>query len=102
MLQGFSGGSGDKESTCNVGDLGSIPGSEKSPGGGHGNHSSILAWRIPMGRGVWWANSASQNMNTSHKNPANNIFYSKFLENKNYILFIFYLQYCSSQEIVNA
>ena len=19
------------------------------------NHSSILAWRIPMGRGVWWA-----------------------------------------------
>ena len=69
---------------------------------GVATHSSILAWRIPMGRGVWWANSASQNMTTSHKNPANNIFYSKFLENKNYILFIFYLQYCSSQEIVNA
>ena len=30
-----------------VGDAGSIPGSGRSPGGGHGNHSSILAWRIP-------------------------------------------------------
>ena len=26
-----------KESTCNTGDLGSIPGSGRSPGGGHGN-----------------------------------------------------------------
>ena len=25
----------------------SIPGLGRSPGGGHGNHSSILAWRIP-------------------------------------------------------
>ena len=28
-------------------DLGSIPGSGRSPGGGHATHSSILAWRIP-------------------------------------------------------
>ena len=34
---GFSGGSDGKESACNVGDLGSIPGLERSPGGGHGN-----------------------------------------------------------------
>ena len=27
--------------------MGSIPGSERSPGGWHGNLSSILAWRIP-------------------------------------------------------
>ena len=26
-----------KESACNVGDLGSIPGLGRSPGGGHGN-----------------------------------------------------------------
>ena len=32
-----SGGSDSKESTCNTGDLGSIPGMGKSPGGGHGN-----------------------------------------------------------------
>ena len=39
----------DKESACNAGDngdLGSIPRSERSPGGVNGN-SSILAWRIP-------------------------------------------------------
>ena len=30
-------GSDDKESACSVGDLGSIPGSGRSPGGGRGN-----------------------------------------------------------------
>ena len=44
---GFPGGSDGKESACNVGDLGSIPGLGRSPGGGHGN-SSILAWRMPQ------------------------------------------------------
>ena len=29
------------------GDTGLIPGLRKTPGGGNGNHSSILAWRIP-------------------------------------------------------
>ena len=28
---------GGKESACNAGDLSSIPGLERSPGGGHGN-----------------------------------------------------------------
>ena len=36
-----------KESVCNTGDLGSIPGSGRSPGKGMATHSSILAWRIP-------------------------------------------------------
>ena len=31
---GFPGGSAGKESTCNAGDLGSIPGLGRSPGGG--------------------------------------------------------------------
>ena len=31
------GGSDGKESTCNAGDLGLIPGLGRSPGGGHGN-----------------------------------------------------------------
>ena len=48
-------GSAGKVSACNVGDLGLIPGLGRSPGGGHGNHSSILAWRIPMDRGAWQA-----------------------------------------------
>ena len=43
----FSCGSDGKESACNAGDSGSISGSGKCPEGGHGNHFSILAWRIP-------------------------------------------------------
>ena len=34
---GFPGGSDSKESACSVGDLGSIPGLGRSPGGGYGN-----------------------------------------------------------------
>ena len=44
-----------KESTCNVGDLGSIPELGRSPGEGIATHSSILAWRILMDRVAWWA-----------------------------------------------
>ena len=34
---GFPGGSDGKESTCNAGDLGLIPGLRRPPGRGHGN-----------------------------------------------------------------
>ena len=46
VFKGFPGGAEVKASACNVGDMGSIPGSGRSPGEGNGN-SSILAWRIP-------------------------------------------------------
>ena len=36
MFLGLPGGSAGKESTCNVGDLGSIPGLGRSPGEGNG------------------------------------------------------------------
>ena len=36
-ILGFPGGSDHKESVCSVGDLGSIPGSGRSPGEGNGN-----------------------------------------------------------------
>ena len=51
----FSGGLDSKESACNVGDLVSILGLGRAPGGGHVTHASILVWRIPMDRGAWWA-----------------------------------------------
>ena len=35
-VKGFSGGSDGKESTCNAGDLSSVLGSGRSPGGGNG------------------------------------------------------------------
>ena len=44
--KGFPGGSSGKELTCNVGAVGSIPGSGRSLEGEMA-HSSILAWRIP-------------------------------------------------------
>ena len=42
---GFPGGSEVKNPPANVGDVGSIPGSGRSPG--EATHSSILASRIP-------------------------------------------------------
>ena len=42
-----------KESACNVGDLGSIPGLGGSPGGGHGNPLQYSCLENPMGRGTW-------------------------------------------------
>ena len=47
-----------KNSPANAGDVrdtDSIPGSGRSPEGGHATHSGILAWRIPMDRGAWRA-----------------------------------------------
>ena len=44
---GLPGSSDGKESVCNTGDPGSIPGLGKSPGARNGIHSNILAWRIP-------------------------------------------------------
>ena len=45
--EGFPGGSDDKESVCNGGDPGSVPGLGDLPEKGMATHSSILAWKIP-------------------------------------------------------
>ena len=46
----FPGGSDDKESTCNAGDLDSIPGLGRSPGGGHGNPLKYSCLENPRGQ----------------------------------------------------
>ena len=51
----FPGGSDGKESTCNTGDLGSVPGSGRSPAEGHGNPLQYSCLENPMDRGAWWA-----------------------------------------------
>ena len=53
--KGFPGGSVDKESTCNAGDTGSIPGLRGSPGGGHDNSLQYSGLENPMDRGAWQA-----------------------------------------------
>ena len=45
-LRGFPGDSDGKESACNSGDSGSIPGLGRSPGKGMATNSNILAWKI--------------------------------------------------------
>ena len=44
-----------KESTCQAGDAGSIPGSGRSPGGGNGNRLQYSYLGNPMDRGAWQA-----------------------------------------------
>ena len=39
----------EKNPTCNAGDLGSIPGSGRFPGGGHGNPLPYSCMRNPHG-----------------------------------------------------
>ena len=50
---GFPGGSDGKESTCNVGDLGSIPGLGGSPEGGNGNPLQHSCLENSMNREAW-------------------------------------------------
>ena len=50
VFLGFPGGSAGKESTCNVGDLGLIPGLERFPGGGHGDLFQYYCLENPHGQ----------------------------------------------------
>ena len=50
---GFPSGSDSKESTCNMEDLGLIPGLGRSPGGWHGNPLQYFCLDNPMDRGAW-------------------------------------------------
>ena len=50
MKEGFSGGSDGKESAYNAGDLGSIPGLARSPGGRHGNPLQYSGLENPHGQ----------------------------------------------------
>ena len=54
VFLGFPGGSHGKESACNAGDLGLIPGLGRFPGGGHGNPLQYSCLENSMDRGAWW------------------------------------------------
>ena len=55
MVMGETAGSDGKESTCNAGDLGSVPGSGRSPREGNGNPLQYSCLENSMDRGAWWA-----------------------------------------------
>ena len=54
-MGGFPGGSDGKESACSAGDLGTIPGSGRSPGEGNGNPHQYSCLENPMDGGAWQA-----------------------------------------------
>ena len=45
----------DKESACNTGDTGLIPGSGRSPAEGNGSPLQYFYLGNPKDRGTWWA-----------------------------------------------
>ena len=53
VFLGFPGGSDGKESACNVGDLGLIPGFRRSPGEGNGNLLWYSSLENSMDREAW-------------------------------------------------
>ena len=55
MRLGFPGGSAVKNPPANAGDMGSIPGSGRSPGEGNGNPLQYSCLENPMHRGAWGA-----------------------------------------------
>ena len=50
IQMGFPGGSAGKESACNVGDLGLIPGLARSPRGGHDSLLQYSCLEYPRGQ----------------------------------------------------
>ena len=76
VFLGFLCDSAGKESACNVGDLGLIPGLERSPGGGHGNplqyscQGNSCGQRSLVGYSLWGRKQSgtSEQLNTAHLN----------------------------------
>ena len=56
-IKDFPGGSEDKASASNAGDLGSIPGSRRSPGEGNDNPLQYSCLEDPMGGGLQFTGS---------------------------------------------
>ena len=54
-VTGSSGGSNGKETACNAGDLGSIPGWGRCPGEGKGNPLQCSYLENSMDKGAWQA-----------------------------------------------
>ena len=55
MQKAFPGGSDSKAFAYNAGDLGSIPGSGRSPGEGNGSPLQYSCLENPMDEGAWLA-----------------------------------------------
>ena len=63
---GFPGGSDGKESACNAGDLGSIPGLGRSSGEGNGYPLQDSGLENSMDRGAWQATQSMRSQRVGH------------------------------------
>ena len=68
----FLGGSDGKESSCNAGDPGLIPGSGISPWKGHGNPLQYSCLENSIDRGAWWATQSMGLQRVEHDWVTNN------------------------------
>ena len=66
VFLGFPGGSAGEESACNVEDLGSIPGSGRSPGGRHDSPLQYSCLETPMDRSAWRSQRVKHDCATEH------------------------------------
>ena len=67
MLWDFTAASDGKESACNVVDPGSIPGSGRSPGGGHGSPFQYSCLENSMDRGGWLQSMGLQRVDITER-----------------------------------
>ena len=61
---GFPGDSVVKNLPSNAGDVGSVPGWGRSPGGGHGNPLQYSWLENPMDGGAWWVHGVTESDRT--------------------------------------
>ena len=66
----YTGGSNGKESACNAGDLGSIPGAGRSPGEGNVYPLQYPCLENSMDRGAWWAQNVLPESNCEETNKS--------------------------------
>ena len=72
-------GSDGKESACNAGESGLIPGSERSSEEGNGNLLQYSCLGNPMDGGAWWV--TVHGLTKSQTLPRNYHYYSSFSQN---------------------
>ena len=92
---GFPCGSDSKESACNVGDQGLIPGLARSPEGGHGNPCQYSYVENPMDRGTWWTTVYGVAKNQTPLCDQAQQVHSKQSNNSKVILFLNEHKFCS-------
>ena len=72
-MWGFPGVSDSKESACNAGDLGSISGSGRFPGGGNDNPLQYSCLENPLDRELWKATAHGVTKNLHNWATKNNL-----------------------------